>query len=244
MHHIDCLLNTILLCYSRVSVPRSGMIPAVSCFLTHKEHRIMAEDSHHTRQPVTGVILSGGKCIRMGGNKAFLEIRRTRIIDQTAELLNAIFKQVILVTNEPLEYSYLDLEITIDLFPKNGPLVGIYTGLFYSSHTYSFITACDMPFLNRKVIEYMISLRGNYDVIIPHLHDGYHPLHALYSKRCMKFIEESIREEKLKITDFFYKAKVKDVSSQEISALDPGLDSFLNINTPEDLKKIQERTCF
>ncbi len=168
-------------------------------------------------------------------------ITRKLGLDHTVALLQGIFGQVILVTNEPLKYSYLDLEIVLDLIPESGPLVGIYTGLFYSSHSYSFITACDMPFLNRKVIEYMLTIKKNYDVVIPHLNDGYHPLHALYSKRCLKFIEELISEDNLKITDFFNRVKVREVPSDEIISLDPDLRSFLNINTPKDLEKIQER---
>jgi len=193
-----------------------------------------------TKDSITGVILSGGKSIRMGENKAFLEIRGKRIIEHTVDVLQGMCNQVILVTNELLEYSYLDLEVAADLIPKSGSLVGIYTGLCYSSSAYSFITACDMPFLNRKVIEYMLTIRNNYDVVIPHLQDGYHPLHALYSKRCIKFIKEQIREDNLKITDFFNRVRVREVSSDEIISLDPDLKSFLNINTPEDLKKATE----
>lgn len=199
----------------------------------------MKKDLYSSIQAIAGVILAGGKNIRMRKNKAFLELGGQRIIDRTAGLLQEIFSQVILVTNTPLEYTYLDLEIVTDLIPKSGPLIGIYTGLFYSSYFLSFITACDMPFLNRKVIEYMITISKNYDVVIPHLKDGYHPLHALYSKRCMKFIEELIREDNLKIIDFFSKVKVREVTPDEISSLDPTLNAFLNINTPDDLERVR-----
>jgi len=200
----------------------------------------MNEASYYTTQAITGVILAGGKNIRMGKNKAFLEVHGQRIIDRTAKLFKEIFSQVILVTNTPLEYSYLDIEIVADLIPKSGSLIGIYTGLFYSAYAHSFIAACDMPFLNRKVIEYLITISKYYDVVIPHLPDGYHPLHALYSKRCMKFTEELIGEDNLKIIDFFNKVKVREVTSDEISSLDPTMNAFLNINTPEDLEKLKE----
>ena len=199
----------------------------------------MKESSRYTKQPVTGIILAGGKNIRMGESKAFLEIAGQRIIDRTVELFKGIFSQVILITNTPLEYSYLDIEIVIDIVPKRGALIGIYTGLFYSSHPYCFVTACDMPFLNRKVIEHMITISKDYDVVIPHLPDGYHPLHAIYSKKCMKSIEKLIHEDNLKIIDFFDKVKVKEVTTDDINSLDPTLNSFLNINTPEDLTRIK-----
>ena len=199
----------------------------------------MKESSHYTTHPVTGVILAGGKNIRMGESKAFLEIAGQRIIDRTVELFKGIFSQVILITHTPLKYSYLDIEIVIDIVPKSGALIGIYTGIFYSSHPYCFVTACDMPFLNRKVIEYMITISKDYDVVIPHLEDGYHPLHAIYSKQCIHSIEKLIHEDNLKIIDFFDKIKAKEVTTDEINSLDPTLNSFLNINTPEDLTRIK-----
>ena len=196
---------------------------------------LSSDGAPHT---ITGVILAGGKSIRMGRNKALVEIHGQRIIDRTVALFQRMFGQVILVTNEPLAYAYLDAEIVVDLIPNRGSLIGIYTGLFYSSYPRSFVAACDMPLLNSKVIEYMIRVIPHYDVVIPHLNDGFHPLHALYSKRCMRFIEKITNEDNLKITSFFNTVKVREVTPEEIIPLDPPLSSFFNINTPEDLERL------
>ena len=194
-----------------------------------------------TKQPITGIILSGGKNIRMGVNKAFLQIGQRTIIERTAELFNQLFEQVILVTNDPLDYSHLNLEIAVDLFPKGGALIGIYTGLFYASHSPCFIAACDMPFLNPAVIDYLVNAGKNYEVVIPALDDGYHPLHALYSKRCITQIERLIGENDFKITDFFSKVRVREIIPAEVRPLNPVMDSFLNINTPEDLEEVRKQ---
>jgi len=198
----------------------------------------MNKSSRLTKHPNTGIILSGGKNIRMGVNKAFLKIGQRTIIERTVKLFNQLFEQVILVTNDPLDYSHLNLEIVVDLFPKGGALIGIYTGLFYASHSPCFIAACDMPFLNAAVIDYMLGLGENYDVVIPSLEDGYHPVHALYSRRCINHIEHLIEAKNYKITDFFEKVRVREVRPAEIKPLNPAMDSFININTPEDLKQI------
>ena len=178
----------------------------------------------------------------MGLNKAFLQIGQKTIIEGTAELFNQMFEQVILVTKDPLDYSHLNLEIAVDLFPKGGALIGIYTGLFYASRSSCFIAACDMPFLNPAVIDYMAGLGKNYDVVIPSLEDGYHPIHALYSRRCINYIENLIRKKNYKITDFFQKVRVREVTPTELKPLNPAMDSFLNINTPEDLEKIGNKS--
>ena len=159
---------------------------------------------------------------------------------ELSQLFREIFRQTILVTNEPLEYSYLDLEIVVDLIPKSGSLIGIYTGLFYSSYPHCFVTACDMPFINKRVIDHIVTMNAQYDVVIPHLQDGYHPLFARYSKRCMGFMEKLMDDDRLKISNLFKKVKVKEVLPKEVSLLDPSMKSFCNLNTPEDLEKAKK----
>ena len=201
-------------------------------------------DHDHGRDtfPLAGVILAGGKNIRMGVNKAFIMVRGQRIVDRTTALFNAMFRQVILVTNTPLEYALLDLEIAVDLIPASSPLVGIYTGLRYSSYAHVFTAGCDMPLISRPVLEYMISLCPRHDVIIPLLDDGYHPLHAIYSIRCLKPAEELIRSGRFKITDLFSRVRVREVTAGELRPLDKQLRSFLNLNTPEDVWQLTEKS--
>ena len=195
----------------------------------------------YTTSALTGIILAGGKNIRMGENKAFIRVKGRRIIDRTVELFHEIFENVILVTNEPVTYSHLNLEIVADLIPASSALIGIYTGLFYAATPYCFVVACDMPFLNRKVIDYMVRLRKDYDVVIPVLDDGYHPIHALYSRRCINPIEQLIRTGNFKITDFFNRVTVREVTPKELRALDPPMEAVININTPEDLERVEHQ---
>jgi molybdopterin-guanine dinucleotide biosynthesis protein A len=200
----------------------------------------MDEQQRTDKAPLAGVILAGGKNIRMGVNKAFLTVYGQRIIDRTAVLFNTLFRQIILVTNTPLAYASLDLEIAVDLIPANSPLVGIYTGLYYSAHPYVFVAGCDMPFISRPVIEYLVSHCPGYDVIIPRLDDGYHPLYAVYSRRLIKPMAELIRGGKLKITEVFSHARLREVTAAELRPLDRELRSFLNLNTPDDFRNIAD----
>ena len=188
---------------------------------------------------MTGVILAGGKSKRMGTNKAFLEINGQRMIDQIVDIFKNTFEEVILVTNSPIEYLHLDLRIVTDLVPNKGALGGIFTGLFYASFHHIFVTACDMPFLNKGFIDYMVSKAGNFDAVVPLSSDGLEPLHAIYSKRCIRHIETQLESDDLKITNFYPKVRVKEISHHEILSFDPKSSLFFNINTTEDLEKIR-----
>ena len=189
---------------------------------------------------ITGIILAGGKNLRMGKNKAFLEINGQRIIDRMKKLFVDLFDEVFLVTNSPLEYLDLNLRMVSDLFPEGGALGGIYSGLFHASHSHAFVAACDMPFLNKALISHLSALSPGYDIVIPKTEDGWQPLHAVYSQKCLPFMENLLRKNNLKIIDFFHKVNKREVTTEEILPFDPQLVSFLNVNTPEDLARAED----
>jgi molybdopterin-guanine dinucleotide biosynthesis protein A len=53
-------------------------------------------------------------------------------------------------------------------------------------------------------------------------------------------MEDLLRSGNLKILDFFHRVKKREVLTEEIIPFDPQMVSFLNLNTPEDLSRIQE----
>jgi len=190
---------------------------------------------------LTGIILSGGKSIRMGENKAFIEIDGIPIIQRIHTLFKNLFQEIIIVSNEKDLFLNLESKVYSDLFPQRGVLGGLYTGLFFSSFSYSFCVACDMPFLKETVIEYLIKNIEGYDVIVPRTPDGLQPLHAIYSKNCLGPIKEIIAQEKYRVLDFYPMVRVKIIEEKELSSLDPVGESFININTPEQLLYIKKR---
>ncbi|NVM21786.1 MAG: molybdenum cofactor guanylyltransferase [Desulfobacterales bacterium] len=193
--------------------------------------------NHPWNHSCSGVILSGGLNTRMGGrNKAFLSVGGRRILDRLYNTFHGLFEDVLLVTNDPLQYLSWDLAIVSDLFSVRSSLTGIHAGLFHASTFHSFIAACDTPFLKRGLIEVLLEeLEPKWDVIIPVTKEGVQPLCAIYSKRCIKPIEHQLKTRDPKILKFFHKVKVKEVPEARLKAADPYLVSFFNINTPEDL---------
>jgi molybdenum cofactor guanylyltransferase len=187
---------------------------------------------------MTGVILSGGKNRRMGENKAFLPLNGERLIDRTVRLFRAVFQEVIIVTKSPQDYLDQHAVIVTDIVPEKGALGGIYTGLFYAREEYAFVAACDMPFLNRAFLKYMISLTAGHDIIVPAPQDGLQPLHAVYARRCLPVIRGLIERNRLKITGFYPGHELLRLSPEVIRSFDPEGRMFLNVNTPEDLRNL------
>jgi molybdopterin-guanine dinucleotide biosynthesis protein A len=189
---------------------------------------------------ITGIILAGGKNSRMGTNKAFLEIDGARLIDKTINIYRDLFLEIIIVANDPLSYlEFADTTVVTDIYKGKGPLGGIYTGLFYSKNPYAFVSACDMPYLNEEFIEYLAGLSGKHDIIVPKLAEGYQPLHAIYSRNCLPSIKRLLMLDKLKITGFYRDMRVLEVSREQIFPFNKDGRLFQNLNTLEDMKKIQ-----
>ncbi|MBN1380444.1 MAG: molybdenum cofactor guanylyltransferase [Deltaproteobacteria bacterium] len=175
----------------------------------------------------------------MGRNKSFLEIDGERLIDRTVRILRDIFTEIIIATNSPLEYLDLDAQIVTDIFKGKGSLGGIYTGLFYASSEKSFVTACDMPFLNQSFIEYMVkSAAEKHDIVVPKTPKGPQPLHAIYAKTCLPNIKNLMDQDKLKITGFYKGLDVLFIQPETLQSFDPEERMFFNINSEEDLKQV------
>ncbi len=188
------------------------------------------------KYPCSGIILSGGLNTRMGGkNKAFLSVGNKTIMDRLYKTFQGLFDEVLLVTNNPLQYLSWNLMIVADLFPIRSSLTGIHAGLFHTSAPHAFITACDTPFLKRKLIRALLEeVEPKWDVVIPVTEEGNQPLCAIYSKRCIKPIERQLKNEDPKILKFFPRVNVKEIPEPRLRSADPHLVSFFNINTPED----------
>ena len=186
---------------------------------------------------MTGIILSGGKSRRMGENKAFLKVQGERLIDRTVRIFKGIFEEVVVVTNDPLAYLDHDVMIVTDIVLGKGPLGGIYTGLFFSSSPCSFVAACDMPFMNEAFIKFMMEKAGGYDIVVPETTDGLQPLHAVYSRKCLKGIFELIEEDQFKIAGLYRRFRTLKIYRDEILPYDPEHLIFSNMNSPDDLRK-------
>ena len=193
-----------------------------------------------SKTKMTAIILAGGKSIRMGANKAFILIDGVPIIARIQTLFKELFEEVIIVTNQKDLFKDFDSKIYTDLFPNKGALGGLYTGIFFSSFQYSFCVACDMPFIGKTLVQLLIKNTKGEDVIVPRTRDGLEPLHAIYSKNCLGPIKGVIEEGKYKIIDFYDRVKVKIVEERDFLYLDPLRESFINVNTPEELLFIRK----
>jgi len=190
---------------------------------------------------MTGIVLAGGKNIRLGTNKAFLEICGIRILDHIYEVFKAFFSKIILVTNEPLLYTYLPIRIVTDLLPNKGPLGGLFSGLSYTNSFPAMAVACDLPFLKPNLIKLLLNnWESHLDLLLPVTPDGHQPLCALYGIRALGVIKQRLAKGDLEISHIFRYFKKKILSPEILAQVDSDFRSFFNVNTPTDLALAKE----
>jgi molybdopterin-guanine dinucleotide biosynthesis protein A len=189
---------------------------------------------------VSVAILAGGQSRRMGQDKALLPVGSRPVIERVFERVEALSDDVALITNTPDRYRHLGCRMVGDVYPAKGSLGGIYTAIHSARYPYCLVVACDMPFLNVDLLCYLVTLTPGFDVVIPRIEGFPETLHAVYGKGCLKPIKQRILGEQLKIVGFFdNNVRVRYVERDEVAQFDPTFRSFLNMNTPEDWKRVQ-----
>jgi molybdopterin-guanine dinucleotide biosynthesis protein A len=191
---------------------------------------------------VTGVILAGGQNTRFSGtNKALIRVAGRCILDRIYDIFSDIFEEIILVTNDPIQYLEWDLNIVSDIFSIRCSLTGIHAGLFYMNTPYAFFVACDIPFLKKDLVETILdNIEPRIDIVIPDTSKGFEPLCSVYSKKCLNPVEQQLVKQQLKIRQVFQKVRVKKLPETILRQNDPDLISFYNINTHDDLTKAEQ----
>jgi len=193
---------------------------------------------------ISCVVLAGGKGLRLGQDKALETIGNKSLLHWVVSYLSLFKSNIIIVTAEKQSLSQFtdcpELRIVTDAYLDKGPLAGIYTGLAASVSLYNLVVACDMPFLNYALLNYMLQISAGFDLVIPRLGDMVEPLHAVYSKTCLPPIQSLLEQGNLSVRGLFSLVRVRYVEATEINRFDPEHLSFFNINTKSDLQMAGE----
>lgn len=191
--------------------------------------------------PVSGIILAGGRSRRLGRDKAVELFGGQPLIRRAIDRVAPLTGEIVVVVADSARGKALPLDadhrVAVDIYPDGGSLGGIFSGLSAAANNWGLVVACDMPFLNPRLLEYMLAQRGDCDAVVPQPGDFPEPTHALYSRACLPHIEARLQAGDLKISGFFDEVRVRYLEEGEVRQFDPDLLSFFNVNSPEDLAR-------
>lgn len=185
----------------------------------------------------SGAILAGGKSTRMKFNKAFAAIADKSVYQIILEKFQLYFEEIITISNEPHLYEKLGAPVFPDVYPGLGPVAGIHSALYHARFDAVFVMGCDMPFMNMKLVEYLLARLGSYDCVVPVIDDKLQPLSAVYSKKCLPLLTDCLSNDRLKLIRVFEEElNAKIITEQEMDSFGNIHEIFMNVNDPAALE--------
>ena len=170
----------------------------------------------------------------MGTAKALLAFGGEPLIVHVARALSKLFREIFVVAAPDQELPQLAATVIRDEIAYQGPVGGIYYGLRSAQSEYSFITSCDVPFLNLSLVSHLVGKISDYDVVVPYWQNRFQPLHAVYRGAVIDHLQRQLEREELRPIFLYDKVRTCKVEEEEIRRFDPEGLSFFNMNTPED----------
>lgn len=183
---------------------------------------------------VVGIILAGGRSRRMGRDKAFLPWGRATLLERVMSTLRPLVDELIVVVNDARRFRDLDARVVEDAIPAAHALGGIYTGLVSASHDRCFVCACDMPFLNPRLIRFLARQGEGWDLVIPRTARGLEPLHAVYAASIVPAMATQLRRRQWDLRALAERVRATIIGPEAVARHDPEGLSCLNLNTPAD----------
>jgi molybdopterin-guanine dinucleotide biosynthesis protein A len=197
------------------------------------------------------VVLVGGESRRMGEDKASLDLAGKAMVERVLDIVRPLFAELYIGAHEDssLGDAY-GLPTVIDSLPGRGPALGVCAALEKASVERVFVVSCDLPMLKREVVEYLTTMvegAEGFDVIVPRIDERAQTTCAIYSRACLAPLEErlSSNEKRARSLNRFLTEteglKVRYVDAQELSSIEGGVESFADVDTPEDLKEAKQK---
>jgi len=185
----------------------------------------------------TGVLLAGGKSLRMGHDKACIDVGGSTLLSRSLDLLRRYFATVLIAGDRP-DLAQTGIPAVPDIYPGSA-LGGLYTGLKTARTDWIFVAPCDMPYPDARILEMLIKHREGFDAVVPRTPDGYEPVFAVYHKSCLPLMEEMLQQGLFRIYDFYQRINIHYLDWHRM----PGgwEQALLNINTPDQLARLKEK---
>ena len=198
--------------------------------------------------PAAGVVLVGGRSARMGSPKGDLEWHGSTLLRRTTGVVARVVGAPVIVVRaagQALPPLGRDVEVHDDSREGLGPLQGLAVGLRAASATaeVAFVCAVDLPFLHAAFVRAVLAaIDADVDVALPVAREHEQPLAAAYRTDLAEQADRLVAQGRLRLTGLLEGCRVHRLDAAAlgadpgVAALDPGLESLVNVNGPADYR--------
>jgi len=190
---------------------------------------------------INGFVLAGRNSSRMGRDKALMRLGSQPLILRAAEILRPLVHNVTLLA-PPDRYGNLGLPVIADMWPDQGPLAAICTGLISSGTEWNVFLACDLPLVSPRFMELLVQrVRATCsDAVVPRTEDGWQPLSAAYHARCGRAFARAVQQGRRSIIGLFNEIRVDEMTHEEMMSAGLSEVELVNVNTPEEWARLAQ----
>ena len=187
------------------------------------------------------VIQAGGRSSRMGTDKGLVQLGDRLMIEHVLAATAGLADEQLITTNNPAGYAHLGVPMTGDEQPGAGALPGLRTALGAARGELVLLVACDMPFLQRPVLQKLLDLADEQDVVVPRWDGQLQTLHAVYRRQtCLSAVDAALAAGQKRMISFYDQVRVREVGAEELAGLGDLSLTFFNANTPEELDQAEK----
>lgn len=194
-------------------------------------------------EDISAFILCGGASSRMGRDKGLLEISGQPLVVRIAGLVEPLVSSVKIV-GPPERYCTLGLRVIADrnvgtsgeTSTPQGPLAGIATALEATDTTWTVILACDLPYLTREWVDWLLARTTNsqQQIVMPRTSSGPEPLAAVYHRDCADLFAALLARGVRKVIEAIKQFQVEFVFERDWQSIDPYGRVLRNMNIPAE----------
>lgn len=195
---------------------------------------------------VTAIVLAGGRSQRMGHDKASLIVGGRTLLQRTVDTVGVAADEIVIVQAPgqqlPQIVTQLPIRCVEDTVERQGPLVGIATGLRAAVAPVSLVVACDMPFLRVPLLKFLVSrAQAGSRLVVPIFKERPQPLCSAFRSESLIIIEKHIDAGIRDVMSISSDLNTEFVEPSRWMDADPDGRSFENVNTPEEFKAALDR---
>jgi molybdopterin-guanine dinucleotide biosynthesis protein A len=195
-------------------------------------------------EPFSVAILAGGFGTRLGQDKASAGIAGRPLLHWMVEAVAGLTDDLLILHRADQELVDVPAGVTwrpvVDRRAESGPLAGLEAGLHASRHDLMVAVATDMPLVRPELLRAIAAACDGYAAVMPVLRGVAQPLCAAYRRSALPVIAAQLEEGDGRIRYIMPKLHGRTLAESEVTAYDPTLESFTNVNRPDDLARVGE----
>jgi molybdopterin-guanine dinucleotide biosynthesis protein A len=186
---------------------------------------------------LSAAILAGGRATRFDGrDKSALLVGGRSILEMQIAELSQLTGDILLVGGHA---PHARVRAVADTVPGCGPLGGLHAALTQAREDTVIVIACDMPYIAAPLLAYMAGLTGEADAAVPKTARGYHPLCAVYTRRCVEPIGRRLADGRLKMIEMLADVQLRAVTPDELDRFGDHDRLLANLNTPAEYNRLE-----